>query len=216
MSHNFFVWNPSVESTDPLSVREFVTLGISSRIGTGTTEFVAGCLAAAEVDGTILRWTMERYRTHYFTEYPYDDEAWEDRWQPAWRIHAELAPGAKLLGDSIDGRYPCDAEDMSWSEETSQSRTPAARCLLLVDFPTEAALVEARTLVAEWVQGSRVGTSMSDYFQLELDLGLRDQSFYDGGDGLAKDLLAMCRDLGGYTHYFNSVAEIAARPRPLR
>jgi hypothetical protein len=212
VSSNYVVWNPSVETTSPPALRAFVTLAQAAQIGEGTAAFVGECLTAAGVElrGAIVRWELQRYRTTYFTEYPGDEEAWEDRWQPAWRIHAELAEPPVLRGDSIDGQYPCDAEDASWTD-AARPKAEAARCLLLVDFATEAALEEARAMVAEWVVGTRAGIAMGTFRQLELDLGDRDRSFYDGGDGLARDIVEMCRELGGHAHYQESIHAKLAR-----
>lgn len=203
---NYHVWNPSLDSIAPPVVRLFLTHAEMSNIGTGTDAFIAACLAAAGVTGTVLRWTLDRYRTGYFTEYPDEDGPWNDRWQPCYRIRAEMADGVVFRGDAFDGKYPCDAIDDSWSRASADPDAPDARCLILADFTTEAALEEARVVVAEWAETIRIGTAMGSYRQLELELGMRTQAFYDGGDALAKELVAMCRDLGGYTHYFDATA----------
>lgn len=182
-----------------------------SHIGNGTDAFIAGCLAAAKVVGTVERWSLERYRAHYFSEYPDEDEAWEDRWPVAYRIHAEMREGVAVLGDDLDGKYSCDAVDGSWTSAMPHANAPDARCLVLVDFASDAPLEDARAVVAERIEGSRVGTAIGTFRQLELDLGMRTKGFYEGGDGLARELIAMCRDMGGHTHYFESrVAKLRA------
>lgn len=203
---NYIVWHPSTDSDAPLTVRAFVTLARAARIAEGTADFATACLAAAGVElrGPVVGWELRRYRACYFTEYPDSDEAWDDRWQVVWRLRVALVEPPVLRGDSIDGQYPCDAEDASWTE-AALPRAAAARCLLLADFPTAAARDEARAVLAGAVEETRAGSAMGVFHQLELDLGAREAGFYDGGDGPARDLVARCHELGATTHYQRSV-----------
>ena len=201
MSKLYSVWYPFPAGNDPPAVEMWLTPANMRNIGSGTDELVAGLLEAAGVSARVVRWSMRRFRTSYFTEY-LDSDDWQDVWQPAWKVRAELAEPAFFGKRAPGGEYDANVVDDSWSPDNDTGRILAAPCLVLADFPDPDALGRARKDVAELAPGVRLaeGRALDRFPQLEIDLGDRPASFYEEGAGDAVALAEVCRSLGASTH----------------
>jgi hypothetical protein len=192
----FWIWNPWVASTDPPAVELFVTLGEAFELDAGTPALMAELLSEVGVEGDPVRWRFERYRTGYFTDYP-DSPDWEDRWPHAWRATIELASVPDYLAASRE--VGVDSVDESWRSASDPAKAPSSRCLILADFPDEAALDRAHEATARLAPSAvlRRALAVGAFPQLQIDLGDRPREFYAAGAGEAQALLDECGRLGG-------------------
>jgi hypothetical protein len=192
----YWLWSPRLVQTARPTIETFMTHGELTYLNRGTPEMVAQVLEDLGVEAAAAGWTMDRYRTGYFTDY-HDSEDWRDRWQQAWRLRIELADTPREPDASEP--IPTEATDASWAPDDDPGTLPSATCLILADFENEEELARARKGVAELLPTARidVGTAYGRFPQLRIDLGERPDSFYEGGAAEAERAGEECRRHGG-------------------
>jgi len=193
-------WNPQIVVEDPPTVELYMTLG-EGHFGEGNDAFIAELLRDAHVEfSSILRWSYEAYRAFYFTSYPWAAEEWQARWPLAWRFTIELSAPPVLRDDDDDGKHWSNAFDSTGSRRAPPP--PGLHCLVLADFADRETAETARELLG---RGGTIGTVMTRFSQLAIDLGARDDEFYASGAGEAFAVMKQCQDLGGTVHYWDTV-----------
>jgi hypothetical protein len=207
---DYHIWNPAYlgSGPGPVVLECHVTLGQAFLLGRGSMELVAGALAVLGVRETPRRWTFEAMRTHYFSSYRSTSTEWENRWDLAWRLRAELDQIAPLSAIPDWGHLDLDAIDDSFRTDDRPSQWPAWGCLVLADFADALALVEARSMVTRLCPTASLATGLAfgRIPQLRCDLGPRPRAFYEAGAAEAEQLLAALAAVGASVHFETSLA----------
>lgn len=186
----FNLWNPALLGPKRLRVTEN-----EGSMGAGTDLLVSTICVECGA-GTATSWTLEAVRTGYFTDYPDPEEAWEDRWALAWALTVELASARRaLLPVPLVGRFAIDAE----GGRRDAARHSPIRCLVIADARTEADAERLAALVPAHYAVER-SRSLGALPSLLIDLGARDDAFFEAGAEDAVALMATLADAGASVH----------------
>ncbi len=198
--NSYLIWHPFVAGAAPPAVELFVTYRDLDDIGQGTTELMAELLRDVGVNLPPVEWTFTHYRASYFATY-LDSPNWRDRWQNVWKARIVLASPPPRIAVPPGRPIPTGAHDASWTRATSPAHRPSARCLIIADFPDEAAVARARAAVAACAPQATFarGLAFGRWPQLHIDLGELPNERYAAGAPDAAAVAEACRLAGGTT-----------------
>jgi len=199
-----YIWSPTV--VDGATLELLITRGDVSGIADGTREFAQVLLATLGVNADVTAWTVEPFRSTYFSEY-LDEEDWRDRWQPVWRIGIQTSAEIDSLPEPAENGVGTDAGDDSWTPERRLRDDAEIRCLVLADFAVDET-AEVERAVSDLVVSARGEvpqfrhvTIPGAIHQLQIDLGTFPASFFSGRAELAAKTTEVCEALGGTVHF---------------
>jgi hypothetical protein len=210
----YWIWNPAVIRRSPTVVQLFISHGERHCLTAGTREFFVEVLADLGVAAEPVEWTMAALRCRYFAEPESTD--WRQRWPLVWKAHVALAGDPPPLPALDAGCAETDAIDASWTPDADLALRAHARCVVIADFEAPEALGAAfDALLGAGVAPAAIGLGMAlgRFPSLQIDLGERDDAFYDRGAPAAAQLEAICARHGGALVVRDSVQRAARRVR---
>jgi hypothetical protein len=210
----YWIWNPAVVRRSPTVVQLFISHGERHCLATGSREFFVEAFADLDVAADPVEWTMAPLRCRYFAE-PEATE-WRQRYPLIWKAHVALAGDPPPLPALDAGCAATDAIDTSWTPDADIALRARARCLVIADFDTPESLGAAfDALLGAGVAPAAIalGMALGRFPSLQVDLGERDDAFYDRGALAAAELEVVCARHGGALVVRDSVRRAAQRTR---
>ena len=198
---------PTLIPGAPPRVSLFMTWRDGNYLADGSDAFVSKVLAEAGVHEPVRAWTFQRYRACYFAPDP-EDTDWDALWHFAWKLDAELAVPPTRFAPLPEGRLETDVCDDTWSSSNDPLDETSSRCLVIGDFSDTAGLHAARARVGERFPAAVLteGVAFARFPQLHVDLGLRDDAWYEAGAAEAQQVRQILQDHGAATFFAHSVA----------
>jgi hypothetical protein len=187
---NFFLWLDRFERGDGVALVQVVRTNIG-RVVDGDPEFTQGIADALSLPLTVREWSIETFRSFYYSEYPESDD-WRDRYPEVSRI--TLRGEASGDGEVEPALKPAEfgGYDSTWSPARRKRADPRGRYEaigVLVGARLDASLTER--IGAIW-PGAAVGTVVARSERLSgtrvtVDLGTVDlESAAEGVDDVAR------------------------------
>ena len=181
-------------------------------INKGSKEFCEKILLFLNIKLIVKSWEIEVCRTNHFSDYIGEDD-WRDVWQIVWKLKI-LTDGSNIPAIQLPDIFvELDIVDDSWNFDEVVTKDTKTSCLIISYFLSE----KDREKAIEKISVKDVSSSkdkysittikfsqnkiMDNYFQLTIDLGIFASDFYSNGAKYAEEIIDICKDFNGITHY---------------
>ena len=192
----YLIWTPRTSSQPggTSAVRFNITPLSALDWPNGDEPFYTQLLRGVGVGATAKAWDVLPYRCRYHGNPDAGD--WMDRWKRNWRVTIKTTASMDRTPTFEEG-YETDA----FAVAPPVPDGDLMHAFVLADFPDK----ERATRVQENLRGSsdkfaslEVFEVEASFWQIQVDLGPRHQSFFTGDDSDARHVEALCRRHGGW------------------
>lgn len=194
MEPTYLIWTPRVTRTDGAwSIRFNATPHSALDWPEGGEDFYTQLLRDMGVESTASSWNVVPYRSRYHGVPEAQD--WRDRWKRNWRVTITLQRPLASAPTFEEG-YEAEA----FAAETPLSDQDM-RAFVLADFPDRGRAEGARAVIQKMARENmefELFEVEQSFWQLQIDLGPRDEPFFHGNADAAQRIEAACRDAGGW------------------
>lgn len=195
----FNLWN--FYKTSENTCEYDVTMSNMPGFNIGTAQWIQLALKTIGLSVRVVSWEVVPLRSFYYTSYPDDDEAWQDRWPDAWLIRVVFAGNCNHQNKYVGTPVHLGASDPSWEYgyvDSGHDATALVVCDLLggrhqvEDLENElSGRIACNASLT--VKKSSIRSFSETKYQLRIILDTR---FPDAVPFL-KELLEICVDAGG-------------------
>jgi hypothetical protein len=197
-----WIWYPTLLSDPPPRMTLFMTWREGTYLADGSDTFVQAVLTEVGVLGAIRMWRFQRYRACYFSP-DLDETDWDDLWPFAWKLDVKFAARPTALDELPEGRRETGVSDDTWSVTNDPMHVTSSPCLVLGDFPDIVALRKAARAIEAVTPGARLSEAIAfaRFPQLHVDLGSRDDAWYQAGAAEAQRVRQIMLDHDASTFF---------------
>ncbi|MDJ1471069.1 hypothetical protein QNI19_08385 [Cytophagaceae bacterium DM2B3-1] len=206
----YIVWHPCVgrNSTDKTIVTVNVTPLGFDKIPNGPASFFDALLADIGLTYKASSWSILPYRSNYHADKE-TNKHWQERWLYNWRIAImilEELTGQRLFDDEYFETYAYSFDFLLPEQEIN--------CIIISDFRSFQDRDNAHDsiLQSETIKSIRQVLAVSepefyyvdigrDFFQLQIDLGVFAESFFQTDFPYATMVEKICESCGGITSF---------------
>jgi hypothetical protein len=205
----FYLWDPYLIEGSDRDLGFMITNGDVTGGIFRSKDFLEALLRDAELEVEVDRWSIEAYRSKYYSEY-LDGEDWRDIWPVVWKVRVRAAREIGRMPKMSHRWIESNATGPNWTQ--GPKADASVGCLVVADFADRKDLEKAEQAVAGGeLEASRREHSakppsfdrahLKRFWELQIDLGEFPGRFFSEGAPYAESVINTCEKAGGRTHF---------------